>query len=100
MTPLDPITRDRLIGLLTAEFENCLADWSHSSPTRLAIVALNCLETAPELLDRLNHLAKQAIKSNTLIAIAHATLPDNLQTTVRSPYLRTAQLLKNDRTSE
>jgi hypothetical protein len=67
---LDPITRDRLIALLTVEFEECLDECLAPSPTRLAIVALNCLETAPELLKLLNQLAKQAIKTNALIAIA------------------------------
>lgn len=78
MTPLDPITRDRLIGLLTVQFTECLETWHDKpGPTRLAIVALNCLEDAPELLELLNHLAKQAIKTNNMIAIAHATLPDD-----------------------
>jgi hypothetical protein len=80
MTPLDPITRDRLIRLLTTEIEACQMQWEgNPSATILAIVALNCIETAPALLELLNHLAKQAIKSNNLIAIAQATLPDDLE---------------------
>jgi hypothetical protein len=86
MTPLDPITRDHLIRLLTTEIEACQAQWNGTpSATILAIVALNCLETAPALLDLLQHLAKQAIKTNNLIAIAYATLPDELEPTMRSP---------------
>jgi hypothetical protein len=85
MPPLDPITRDRLIRLLTTEIEACQMQWEgNPSATILAIVALNCLETAPDLLELLHHLTKQAIKANNLIAIAQATCPDGLAPINRS----------------
>jgi hypothetical protein len=78
---LDPITRDRLIALLAFQIQDCLDEWRGSpGPTRLAIVMVNCLEEAPELLELRHRLVKQAIKTNALITIAqhqvnHGTYP-------------------------
>lgn len=76
MTPLDPITRDRIIEHLTFDLASCiLQEHETPDPKALAECALASLEALPAMLALLQNLAQQATRANRAITFAQNFYP-------------------------